>query len=826
MRRIIKGLARGLLVLVPVVLLAAGAAFLYFSRALPERDGAVQIAGLAGPVTITRDREGVPHISAGNASDAAAGLGFAHAQDRLWQMHVSRMAGKGRLSELFGAATIGTDRWLRTMAIDKAAKGSLAVIDPPTQAMLEGYARGVNAWLAEDGRTFAAPLPIEFSILGVAPEPWSPLDTLITIKMMSVSLANNVGHEVQRLSFARLGLTPAEIEDLMPPVAADAPPPLPELAELLGLDAGPLQKGTAQDGQNASLSPVGAFFDEITAERASNNWVVGGARTASGKPVVANDPHLGLTAPSIWYLAHLEVTEEFGAPRNLVGASLAGAPFVFLGRNDFAAWGYTNTATDVQDIFIERVNPDNPEEYLTPTGWAAFGSARETIKVKGGADVVFTRRWTRHGPVLPESYKNIAAYLPENSVAALQWVALAHDDTTANAGPRLFTVESVADYQAAMEPFLTPMQSMVVADIDGNIGFIAPGRAPVRDPRNLVEGRAPVPGWDEIYDWQGYLPFAELPRQTNPDKGAIGTANTKIVSATYPHFLTYDWDRGFRQERVDALIIDAEAPHTPELSREAQADVYSPGLVRLRDRFTQLLQDADLTVEEEGVLRRLERWDGRMAAGRSEPLLMMGWARQMMIETYADDLGPAFDDWLKIRPDTLERNFNGSAARDWCDRTGTDQREDCADTAQLALGNALSDLKRRYGSDIEAWDWAEVHTARGAHRPFSQVDLLARFFDVSVPHQGGPFTLDRGQTTLNDADQPYTNTHAASFRGIYDLADLNRSTFIQTTGQSGNVFSRHYRDMAERWARVEAIEIPTGPVKDVKGTWRLTPKPD
>ncbi len=820
MRRIIKALFKFLLVVIPLVIIAVGAGMLWLSRSLAPLDGEMTIAGLSGPVTITRDEHGVPHIKAATRADAAAGLGFVHAQERLWQMQVNRMAGKGRLSEMFGEATIGTDRWLRTMAIDKAAEASLSVMDEPTMAMLEGYARGVNAWIDRDARSFSSKLPPEFVILGVEPEPWKPVDTLTTIKMMSVTLSANVDDEADRLGFARLGFSAAEIDDLMPPLDVDNPPPLPDLGSLLGLQVGPLSQadlaGNAGDEQMA-------MFESVTAPRASNNWVVSGDRTESGKPIVANDPHLALMAPSIWYLAHLEVTDEFDTSKNLIGASLPGAPFVFLGRNDNIAWGFTNTGTDAQDIFVERVNPDNPDEYLTPTGWEPFQSESETIKVKGSEDVIFTRRATRHGPVLPGSYKKLDTFLPENTVAALQWVALANDDTTANAGAQLFRAETVSDYQALMHVFLTPMQSMVVADKDGNIGFISPGRVPVRDPDNQVMGRAPVPGWNALYDWRGYVPYGQLPRQTNPEAGAIGTANTKIVGPDYAHFLTFDWEEPYRQDRINQLIINDTSPQTPETSRMAQADVKSEALATLRDRFIELVQPLEKPVEIEGFLSRLSSWDGEMSGGKSEPLVMMAWARQFMIEAYSDDLGPAFDNWFKIRGRAIEHLVTGKTARNWCDRTGTDAEEQCPEILLDSLEKAVADLKTRFGDDANGWDWAKVHYAHGAHRPFSQVDMLAKIFDVDVPHDGGPFTLDRGQTTVSDDKHPYVNTHAASFRGIYDLADLDRSTFIQTTGQSGNVFSRHYRDFADTWARVDAIEIPAGPVAEPSGTWTLEP---
>lgn len=823
MRRILKALIRLVLVVVPILIMAIGAGVLWLSRSLAPTDGATTIAGLSGPVTITRDKEGVPHVVAETRADAAVGLGFVHAQERLWQMHVNRMAGKGRLSELFGAATVSTDIWLRTMAIDDASEASLAVIDAPTRAMLDGYALGVNAWMEREARTFSSKLPPEFVILGAQPEAWEPADTLITIKMMSVTLAENVGEEVTRLALSRLGMKEPEINDLMPYVDADSPPPLPDLVPLLGLETTPLDGQPIKAGLPAAGANEYAMIDEILGSGASNNWVVAGSRTESGKPILANDPHLALGAPSIWYLAHLTVTKEFDTPKNLIGVSLPGTPFVFLGRNDRVAWGFTNTATDVQDVFVERINPANPDEYLTPSGWAAFGKAEETIKVDGGKDVTFTRRWTRHGPVLPATYRKLETYLPKETVAALQWVALADDDSTANAASRLYEVASVEDYQNAMDVFVTPMQSMVAADVDGNIGLIAPGRVPLRDPANLVMGRAPVPGWNAIYDWHGYVPFAELPRVINPANGAIGTANTKIVGPDYPHLLTFDWEEPYRMDRVDELVVDAPGKHTMETSRLAQADIRSAALAGLRDRFIKGLEGVELSTLQQGLVARMKAWDGQMAVDRGEPLIMMAWFREMTRRTFADDLGPAFDGWFKLRVKAMERLADGRTARPWCDDLATPETESCGEILVASLDGAIADLKVRYGEDIDAWRWGKAHMAVGMHRPFGAVPQLAPLFNVEIEHGGGPFTLDRGATEIANEKAPYANTHGSSYRGIFDFADLDRSTYIQTTGQSGNVFSRHYRDFAERWARVEGFTIPaTGPAEPA-GVWTLSP---
>jgi len=820
MMRIVKGLIKLILLLVPLAAMAAGVGMLWVSRSQAPADGAMQIAGLGADVTITRDANGVPHIKARTRADVAAGLGFAHAQDRLWQMEVSRMAGQGRLSELFGKATVGSDTWLRTMGVYEAAEASLSVMDAETIAMLEGYARGVNAWIERDPQMFSSRLPPEYLILGVKPEPWTAAHTLVSVKMMSITLAENLGEEAMRLGFARLGFSETEVQDLLPYLEADNPPPMPDLTALLGLDRTPL----GEDVTTADASSAFAAIDGILSTGASNNWVISGDRTASGLPVLANDPHLGLSAPSVWYLAHLEVTGEYETPRHLIGVSLPGTPSVLLGRGDDLAWGFTNTATDAQDVFVERVNPDNPDEYLTPTGWTAFGQKQETIKVRGGEAQSFTRRWTRHGPVFPASYRNFDKLLPDNTVAALQWVALAHDDTTMMVAPKLYGMRTVEDFQTVFQSFVTPMQSMVIADRSGNIGFVAAGRVPLRDPANRLMGRAPAPGWNAIYDWRGFAPYKDAPRQNNPESGYIATANTKIVGPDYPVHLTFDWDEPYRQNRIETLINGSNEKHTAATSRQMQADIFSQAFSDLKPRMLKQLEGKPLTEAERALADRIASWDAQMARDSMEPLLFVAWVRHTMIRTFKDDLGITFHDWFKARARVLTGLLDGNTARNWCDDVKTTETEESCDQIVIeAFGAAIAELSTLYGEDSSKWRWGQAHYAKGQHSPFGEVAALRRFFNVEIESAGGPFTLDRGVSRLRDEDDPYANTFATSYRGIFDMADLDRSTYIHTTGQSGNLFSGHYSDFAPLWADVNSIVIPATDVADPAGVWRLSP---
>jgi penicillin G amidase len=813
MKRLLKWLGGLAALAVVLAALAAAGVYVALRNTVPSPSGSLVIAGLSAPVEVVRDREGVPHIFAKSIEDLFCALGFIHAQDRLWQMELLRRSGQGRLSEVFGERAFSTDVFLRTLDLYGHAERSVTALAPEAKRTLEAYAKGVNAFIERRTGLFEPRLPPEFLLLRHAPEPWRHADSVVGVKMMALNLGTNINFEIARLSYAAQGLTAAEIEDLMPPDLKDAAPPLPEIAQLY-----PLRR-TATAKRQASapvLEPIG--------DGASNNWVVAGTHTRSGKPLLANDPHLRLSAPAIWYLAHLALERPGASTVNVAGATLAGVPLVVLGRGDSLAWGFTNTGPDVQDIFIERINPENPLEYLTPDGWRPFQSETMSIAVKGAGVRTVERRRTRHGPVLPGFYRNLEAVLGPGHVAALQWTALSDDDTTIAGGMLDPNVHTVDDYMARMRAYVVPMQSMVVADTTGKIGLIAPGRVPVRDPANKVAGRAPVPGWDATYDWKGYLRFEDLPRVLNPPEGAIGTANARMVGPDYPHLLTYDWDPDYRQQRVKELVI-GRSGHDMASMRAAQNDVFDPAFARLQ---TLMIAAAQAGGEvDNAVLDQLTVWDTNMRADAPEPLIFTAWVREAVKAIYRDDLGPAFERFFGTRAPALIRLLEGNAkGRDWCDDRVTPERESCGAILAGALKSALGDLEQRFGPDRTKWRWGAAHFAHGEHRPLGLMGgRIGTFFNVEVPSPGGSYTLNRGMMEFGE-DAPFANRHASSYRAIYDLADLDASLYIHTTGQSGNPFSPGYRSFAERWSKGEYITIATKRADIAKaavGTWRLMP---
>ncbi|SLN44538.1 penicillin acylase family protein [Oceanibacterium hippocampi] len=800
-----RWLLRGFAVLILLIGIAAAGGYYYLRTSLPQLDGEIALAGPSAPITITRDRNGIPHIEGQSIEDALFGLGFVHAQDRLWQMEMNRRIGAGRLSEILGEATVGTDRFLRTLGVYHFAERNYSRLKPETRARLDAYAAGVNAFL--ENRSGA--LPVEFVILGVDPEPWTAADSLVWLKMMAWDLSANWSSELLRFALTER-LTPTAIGQFLPPYPGDAPVSLPNLKALY-------------DSTGRGLTRLaGIAPPHLPRGAGSNNWAVSGARTVTGKPLLANDPHLGLSAPALWYLAHLK------APGlDTIGATLPGIPAVVLGRNDRIAWGFTNTGPDVQDLYIERNPAGDPDSYLTPDGPAAFAFRDEVIKVKDSAPVSFRVRISRHGPIISDAMASVRADLPSDTGLAFAWTALDDDDTTADGGLAMMTATDWDSFVGALRSFRVPQQNILYADVDGNIGYYAPAHIPMRKAENDIRGLMPSPGWDDRYDWDGYIPFEDLPQAFNPESGVIYTANQKVVPDNYPYHLTFEWTPPYRARRI-ATLLDETEKHSVESFRAMQADVRST----MAGDLLPLMTTIEGSDEKAALaLAQLRAWDGTMAADMVEPLIFSAWYREFTRLVYSDDLGPdLFADAWSQRPVfitnvLLDREGQGA----WCDDVTTDAVEDCPTMLRRALDLAIADLETRYGSDRTAWNWGTAHHAHGEHRPFGKVPVLKDLFDVDVPTMGGTYTVDAGRFDIANGTAPFANVHSASYRAIYDLADLDRSIFIHSTGQSGNRLSPLYKNWAEDWAKVGYVAMTTSAADyqaGALGRLILTPKPD
>ena len=763
----------------------------YRQASQPVHEGTFVVAGLQQPVRIDRDEHGIPTIVAANERDATFALGYTHAQDRLWQMEVNRRIAAGRLAEVLGEPALDTDKFLRTIGISRTAQSIVQNLDAEHRDLLDAYAAGVNAYLNKRG----GPLPPEFFLTRAPkPEPWTPADSIGWSLMMAWDLARySYSRELRRLQLSHR-FSVAEINDFYPPYPGDGPPPTADYAEmyrLLGLKAASV---------TALNVPHLGFGDGEGV--GSNNWVVSGKRTVSGKPMLANDPHLGLTTPSVWYFAGLQ------APGlKVMGATLPGVPGVVLGRNDRIAWAFTNTGVDQQDLYLERINPEQAEEYQTPEGWARFATRVERIRVKGSDDVDLTVRETRHGPVISGLASVEKGFKQPQFALALRWSALEPSDPTIAAIRALNKARDIEQAERALREFQLVTQSALVADVDGRIGMLVTGRIPMRDRANDLHGLVPAPGWEARYDWRGYLPAEQAPRTRDPANGLLVTANHKVVSSKYEHHLTYDWFLPYRAQRVEQLL-EARGKHDVSTFKTIQGDVTS---LAARDMFPMLKDAQPQTEAGRDALARLAAWDFQMKRDTPEPLIYHAWMRELKHRIFADDLGALTDDFVDQAEltSTLLHVLSGRAqARDWCDDRSTGQRfETCRALAAEALDASVTRLTEASGRDVAGLRWGDAHRTAAEHRPMSSVPVLRRLFELRMAYPGDTHTINVGALS-HRAEAPFSTRHTATLRAIYDLAALeSNSVWVGSSGQVGNPFSDLYGSMQQMWRDVRYVPM-------------------
>ncbi len=573
-RKVLVGLAALLVIL-------AGGFYLYVRSSLPQTAGRIELRGPKAPIHVARDTDGVPTITAQDDEDAAFGLGFVHAQDRLFQMELMRRYAAGRLAEIFGAGALPVDKQMRVLGLYRAAQAEIPFLSAAVNHALAAYAAGVNAFLA----TRHGALPPEFQLLRFSPEPWREADSLSWGKLMALQIEGNYRGELLRADMART-MPPADLAFLYPEYPKDAPT---TLAAML-----PIYRRLGLGRLYAALAPA------VGPRYASNNWVVDGKHSKSGKPLLANDPHLLFGAPGPWYLARLKTP---GA--DIAGATAAGVPLVVIGHNSHIAWGFTTTTADVEDLFVEKVDPADPTRYLTPEGSAAFATRDEKILVRGAPPVDISVRATRHGPVLSDVLPPGTA--DPGYVLALSATFLTPDDRSAQALWEASRAVDWPSFKSAWRDFVGPMQNTVYADGGGTIGFIAPGLVPIR---KKGDGWMPAPGWTGEYDWNGFIPFDALPNAVNPPSGRFVSANNKIVPETYPYFLSRDWDLPNRAQRINTLL-DATPVQTPSTSAAIQADTFSL-MAKELDSADDPHHAGRNEASRQAMIELLRRWDFHM----------------------------------------------------------------------------------------------------------------------------------------------------------------------------------------------------------------------
>ena len=771
MRPLLRGLANVLsaigFLLLLLIALSAGALWL----TLPRASQAVRIQGLSAPVDVSFDQDGVPRIRAANDLDAAAALGFVHARDRMFEMDLMRRNASGRLSEIAGPVTLPLDRMMRTLGLRQAAEADYAALPQATRAMLQAYANGVNTWIAARGR-FAAP---EFLVLG-RPQPWTPVDSLLWGKTMGLWLSMNWRQELSRQALA--GKVPQQLIDQLWPDQSG--PGRPEAALSL-----PRQFADAVAGLEKVLPEFPSPF--TLPHTASNEWAVDGRHTATGAPLLAGDPHLAFGFPAIWYLARIDTPDN-----TLAGATAPGIPGLVIGRNRHIAWTFTTTGADTQDVFIET--PVGADEYQTPDGPKRFAVRQEHIRVRGRADDVLTVRTTRHGPVISDLQGR-----KDGPILAVAMANLVPGDTAATGLFALDQAQTVQQAGEAAAQISSPVQNLLVADAH-TIALYVTGRIPLR---RAGDGAAPVPG-NGAYDWVGWASGEQLPHYVSPASGRLVNTNERIAPPDFPVFLGRDWFGDWRAQRVRQLLSDNNRLTPADFAR-MQVDVVST--------FAQQVLPALLSVPpQSGVAGKaqalLKGWDGAMTVDAPQPLIFNAW-----IAGFYDLLLRRHDIPLSSGgpvPDFVAFVLSPAGAH-WCNG-------DCNAVLAEALNAAVASLATRFGDAPAAWNWGTAHRAVFAHPVLRAIPVLGALTTAAIPSPGDDTTIDRGGPRFSD----FSSVHGAAYRGVYDLADLDRSLFVVTPGQSGNPLSRFSRNFMTRWR--DGATITLGPQPEtVTATLRLTP---
>jgi penicillin amidase len=791
-----------------IVLAVVAVTVLYFllSRSLPDYDKRLEVTGITAPVEIVRDNANVPHVFGQSDADTFYGLGYAHAQDRLWQMVMLRRTVQGRLSEVFGPRTVAIDKTLRRFGLYRLSRKSVAAQDAQTLAALEAYAAGVNARLTEINSEALGRGAPEMFVFNAPVAPWQPADSIAIIKLMAVQLSAHLSNEVLH---ARTSLeldVPERLDDIMLLAPGSGIAALPEYAAIFP-EAGKSRVAQAPDITAHPLSP----FKKPAFAGASNAWAASPDRSASGGTLLANDPHLGFSAPAIWYLARIELQSG-----GVIGGTIPGVPVVMTGRSADLGWAITSSYMDDQDLYIEKLNPGNPREYLTPDGYKPFRTERSIIRIKDADPVTLTLRWTENGPVLPGSHYDLAAVTPQGHVASLSWTALSPRDTTMSSAMGLMRAASVDEALDAGRLYIAPSQNLTLVD-KTSVAMKTIGAMPRRHADHESQGRMPSRGWMFENRWQGVSPFSANPEFRDPAGGLLGNTNNKTVDRPFPLHVSYLWGDTQRVYRWRRLMQSREV-HTRDSFIEAQLDTVS-----FTARSLLPLIGADLWFTGEAApegtperqrqraLELLSEWNGEMNEHLPEPLIYAAWLRALQDRLIRDDLGPLADEFNHPDPLFIERVYRGKdGAEAWCDVKQSSPIETCTDIARMALDDALVWINENYGTALESLRWGDAHQAAHDHQVLGDVPVLRYFVNIRQNTSGGDNTLMRGRTS-GQAPEPFQNVHGAGYRGVYDFADPDSSVFITSTGQSGHFLSRHYDDMAQLWRRGEYIPMSLDP---------------
>ena len=788
-----------LAVMISLSICAVLAAYLLILRSLPSYNADFVIDGVYESVEVVRDSSNVPHIFGSNDEDVFFGLGFAHAQDRLWQMTVLRRTAQGRLSEQFGSRTLNFDKFIRSLDIYGLAAASVNDQDEETLAALEAYAQGVNAWVDvvnQNGLGRGAP---EFLLLPAPVEPWRPADSIAILNLQAVSLSIHLDQEILRERISN-AVPPNKFVDLFPDEQKGDFPVSLERAAVRLPEA---NRFRAADIDYDLLDPIqGREF-----AGASNAWAVAPNRTAAGGSLLANDPHLSFSAPSIWMLARLELAS--GA---VIGATIPGLPIIVAGRSEKIAWAVTSSYMDDQDLYIETLHPKDKTRYLTPRGFEEFKRRETIIRVKDEQPVNLELRRTINGPVLSGLQSRFDKITPEGSVLSLAWTLLDPNNTTMTAAIRLMKSGSVDEALRAGSFHRSPPLVLTVVE-KSHIAMKLVGSIPMRHPRHDTKGRRPSDGWKPVNRWLGLIAYNNNPELVDPENGILATTNNKLVDRPFPDHVSYDWGD---TQRIRRLLgkLESQRAHSRESAVETQLDTVSYTARALVPLFARNLwhlagyrTGSDPEARKATVLEMLRNWTGDMSEHRAEPLIFSAWTRKLFELVARDELGALMTEFRHPDPDFLERVFlDRGGAGTWCDVIQSQKTESCSDIAEIALDEVLAELSARYGANPARWRWGDLHEAAHDHPALGRIPLFAWLVNIRQSTSGGDNTINRGLTRGGGAN-PFANIHGPGYRGVYDLSDPDSSLFVISTGQSGHPFSRHYDDLGKLWRRGEYISM-------------------
>lgn len=784
----------GVFLVLPFVFLILFLIF-FLKLSLPIQNGNIAIQGIKGDVQIVRDENGVVSVQADNDEDVYFAMGFVHAQDRLWQLELQRRIAYGRLSEVFGRASVKTDIWMRTLGLKESAHNSWLELSPAAQTSLEAYANGVNAVLENISQ-----LPPEFILLNTKPEPWTVYDSLAWSKVFSLSLSGNLWREINYLT-AESVLTPDKLSNLFSfhsPVdyVSQHEPQEPNWSAIVGL----LE---IKDTLEHSFAIGGQFVG-------SNAWVVSGKHTSDGSAVLANDPHLGLQIPSLWY-----PVKQRGKLLRSSGMSLVGLPTIIFGQNQKIAWGGTNLLADTQDLYLERINPDNPNEYFDSGRWTPFTIKQEEIHVSEDFPEFLNKplkplkleiRSTHRGPLISDTFSG----MPQPF--SLQWTVLNDTDASYETFYRVNYSQNWHEFLAATENYVAPALNLMYADVEGNIGHIAVGKIPVRE----GNGRKPRLGWKHKYAWKGYIPKSEMPTFYNPEEGFLISANNKVVDSNYPYFISADWAPDYRAIRIGQLLRQG-IENDGLLNIQEHMSIQSDVLDLSAREFLHLIKSLKLeSSKHEHIFKLLQHWDGSTSGSELGATIFTVWMQKLKEELFLDELSldwnnrikqPLVDDIISSITNDFVISLLNDDKVSWCDNQNTMQPESCRTTMLIALDLALEELRRLFGEDPEDWRWQDAHITVYAHKPFSELYVLDKIFERSIKNGGSPYTINVSNAKFEQS-QGYEQTFGAGFRQIIKLSNSQpEHWYMNSTGQSGHVMSSHFDDMIELFQKVEFINF-------------------